>query len=730
MSTYVVPQEMIGLAGMPSTERNCLTKLNKLATVYPDKKRRREFGKGFEYHISLLPKEAREDLMLQRLMRKTAGLDAVSATSDAVSAGSVAVSTPAVAVDGQDPVRAVEGVLVDNAWDELTDKQRDCALARLAFVREIERACNELNVRQKVVIQELVDRFQAGSLPEHLAGQANHTGRAGAGLSARNVERWVAAFRKGGRLALAPLKTGVAKNAEVPTWWYEFKPFWQMPQKPSLAEAHRCYVAEAPGPHASLRQVSYFMGRLSEEAINWGRMSEQELKAYQAFKRLNFDHLDPNDVWQIDGHKFDALVINPLTGQRFRPEVTAIIDWATRVWCGFSVNVAESSISTADAIRDAVVQRGMFAILYTDNGPGFKDNALIDRACEVLGGTLARALPYNSQAKGLVERFHHTALVRLAKRYPSYIGEDMDKQEATKVQKISLALLKEGTREAKQRLSIWMPTLDVFYRDLLEEQRVYNDTPHSELPRVRDYDTGVLRHMTPNEVWNQKVERGFVAMTGRHHEVEMMCRPTKVVVTRRGEVRFINQIYFSRTLVPLHGEDVLLRYDFRDGSRVWVFDFDGRLICEALFEGNSVDAKPRSAIEAAQEAREKGQFSRLVTKAKTITGHDVELVVKDPEQSRQVIDIEAQKAKGRALIEQDDADRKAKAATQLTLPNKPSAKYAMWEEMFTRQQSGEELSDVYAKWVKGYPRSKEWAAVREMLTTDGETVISYHQQSA
>ena len=371
----------------------------------------------------------------------------------------------------------------------------------------------------------------------------------------------------------------------------------------------------------------------------------------------------------------------------------------------------------------------MFTLLYTDNGPGFKDNALVDRVCDVLGGTLTRALPYNSQAKGLVERFHKTALVRLAKKYPSYIGADMDKQAGTKAHKISLALLKEGTREAKQRRTLWMPELLTFYQDLLDVQREYNGTPHSELPQVREYETGTLRHMTPNEVWEQKVERGFVAMTGRSQDIEMMCRPTKVVVTRRGEIKFIKQVYFSHDLVPLHGEDVVIRYDFRDGSRVWVFNLDGQLICEALFEGNSVEAKPQSVIDDAAEKREKGQLGRLVTKAKTLTGQDVEFVVKAPAQSQQVARIAELQAKGKALIDKEEAE-KAKAVERLVLPHLPTQKYVLWEGLFERQQAGEELGEEHARWVKGFPMGTEWKSAREMLIADGETVISYQQQSA
>ena len=60
------------------------------------------------------------------------------------------------------------------------------------------------------------------------------------------------------------------------------------------------------------------------EARERGRMGVHELKALQPFKRRKTDDLWPNDVWVADGHTFDAEVINPLTGQAFRPEITQI----------------------------------------------------------------------------------------------------------------------------------------------------------------------------------------------------------------------------------------------------------------------------------------------------------------------------------------------------------------------------------------------------------------------
>lgn len=145
----------------------------------------------------------------------------------------------------------------------------------------------------------------------------------------------------------------------------------------------------------------------------------------------------PNDVWVADGHTFDAEVINPLTGQIFRPEITMVIDWGTRRIVGFSVNLAESTLATLDTLRDGVSRCGMYKVFYVDNGSGF-DNAVVYEVNDRLGGTITHSLPYNSQARGVIERPHKTILVRLAKTFDSYIGADMDKEAATKTHKLSV----------------------------------------------------------------------------------------------------------------------------------------------------------------------------------------------------------------------------------------------------------------------------------------------------
>lgn len=57
---------LIGLPGMPGSERNSLTKLNKLSEQNAEWRRKRAQGKGFEYHIDCLPPETRAHLLQQQ----------------------------------------------------------------------------------------------------------------------------------------------------------------------------------------------------------------------------------------------------------------------------------------------------------------------------------------------------------------------------------------------------------------------------------------------------------------------------------------------------------------------------------------------------------------------------------------------------------------------------------------------------------------------------------------
>ena len=60
-----------------------------------------------------------------------------------------------------------------------------------------------------------------------------------------------------------------------------------------------------------------------------------------------------------------------------------------------------------DALRKALLMRGLPKKLYVDNGPAFRSNHL-EFICASLGIVLIHAKPYQPEGKGKIERFNRT----------------------------------------------------------------------------------------------------------------------------------------------------------------------------------------------------------------------------------------------------------------------------------------------------------------------------------
>ncbi len=63
-------------------------------------------------------------------------------------------------------------------------------------------------------------------------------------------------------------------------------------------------------------------------------------------------------------------VRHPEHGAPFAPEVTLVIDAASRMVTGWSVALSENQIAVGDALRHAVGNCGVPAVVYSDNGAG------------------------------------------------------------------------------------------------------------------------------------------------------------------------------------------------------------------------------------------------------------------------------------------------------------------------------------------------------------------------
>lgn len=415
---------------------------------------------------------------------------------------------------------------------------------------------------------------------------------------------------------LAPKKR--ERDMSVPLWAPAFLSHYQKPEKPTVEHAYREYLRQVgepvPADVPSVWQVRRFLSKVGNVTLQMGRMGDRELKTLKPFIRRGFDTLLPADVYSADGHTFDAEVQHPLHGRPFRPEITSVVDIATRRVVGWSVGLAESAFAVLDALRDSVFKGGIPAILYVDNGSGYKNQLMTDVATGLLsrlGIEMVNSLPYNSQARGVIERLHQTIWVNAAKMLPGYMGRDMDRQAKLNVFKLSRQALKAAPGETASMPLIGWPGFVEFCQARVDE---YNDRPHRSLPKIADPASGRSRNMTPNEAWALAIAKGFAAHTVSDDEARPLFRPQVLRVIRRCEIELFGNRYFDKRLEEFHSAQLRIGYDIHDPARVWVYDDEGRFICTAALDANKRDYMPKSVLQRARESRAAGREQRLQVK--------------------------------------------------------------------------------------------------------------------
>lgn len=591
----------------------------------------------------------------------------------------------------------------------LNDKQRLERDARLGVKAAIQRTMINGRCSQEAAMHTLLNNARTGLLDglttNLLRLSRDARGRSGDGFpSVRTLKRWLSATD------LAPKKR--AQDMSVPAWAKAFLAIYQQPQKPSVADAYVqfCKITPAEG-RPSIHQVRRFVDKLGAVTRERGRMGPRELKNIQPFIRRDFSMLEPNDVWTADGHTFDAEVQHPFHGRPFRPEITVFADIGTRRAVGWSVDLAESSIAVADALRNAVENNGIPALIYVDNGSGYKNAFMQDEATGLvgrIGSTMTHSLPYNSQARGVIERLHQTLWVTGAKQLPAYMGAAMDREARLQQFKLTRKALKQG---GAMPLMPW----DLFVAWC--EQRIadYNTRQHRSLGGT-----------SPELSLRAFMAKGWAPDMMAPDEMATLFRPRVTRTLARAEIRLFNNIYFARELEEFHGMDVHIAYDIHDAERIWVYLPDGRLICEAQVNGNSKHYFPVPVIEQARQKRAEGRLARIDVKREEILeelhgGPALAAVAA----SRVVIGgrvIEhdsiaaapAGEAKPQPATPTRTEERKQRAA-QIVQPVPRSERhaadnYAEWQAMDTRLQAGEELAEADARWHRSYPNSAQYKA--------------------
>ncbi|MCI5041031.1 MAG: Mu transposase C-terminal domain-containing protein [Donghicola eburneus] len=612
-------------------------------------------GGGLEYHFSLLPASIRDaldyrDVQAVTQLRHDAQALADQAKLDAIRSHALPARTRAVMEARAEILTSIEGYAIAQG------QNRAWAIAQFL------EAQTEYVDRQEIEKRRDYGQFLTDREAESLARPLILTAQEGfqidpsrldvandrktkSKISERSLFRWFKARSEGGVVALAP--TPPKSQAPIHPGFAGFLKFYGKPSKPSASDALKSYLETNPAKEErlSLSQVQYILrNRLNNIEKHVGREGLLTLRSRMAYVTRTTEGMWPTTIYSADGKTFDAEIADPVHGHAIRPEITTVIDVVCRKIVGISLARSENQITVAEALRRACETNGVCAIFYVDRGPGYRNQAMdadVSGLMGRLGITKMHAAPYGSQAKGRIERPNHTVWNVLAKRLPTYIGQDMDKEAGQKVHKLTRRDLKEF---GQSRL---LPSWEEFVQlcdNMVEE---YNNRPHRGLPKFRDPETGKRRHMTPNESWAAHLADGFEPVLIDQDEADDLFRPYEIRTVRRAEVQWNTNTYFHHDLERYHEEKVMVGYDYHQADKVWVREFDvstgqpGRLICVAEFMGNAQRYVPLSYEQKALEDRNKGQLRRLERKAEKVraeqdTPHQIEHLQEAP-----IVDLEA-----------------------------------------------------------------------------------------
>ena len=234
----------------------------------------------------------------------------------------------------------------------------------------------------------VVVRAIAARAHTHPDGTLRHYSRA-------SIDRWIRAWRRGGLEALRPetrSDTGAVRaHPELADEAAALR--LELPSR-SAAQIARILLARhgVPVAERTVRQQLQRRG-LSREAL------AAEPKSFGRYEAAA-----ANDRWITDV-LVGPWVPHPRVDSSVRAKLFLIVDDHSRLLVHGRFFAHENARACQEALRAAIVHRGLPEVLYADNGAPFK-NAWLTRTCAVLGIRLVHSRPYSPEGRGKQERLN------------------------------------------------------------------------------------------------------------------------------------------------------------------------------------------------------------------------------------------------------------------------------------------------------------------------------------
>ena len=339
--------------------------------------------------------------------------------------------------------------------------------------------------------------------------------------AARTIEDWWYSYQKGGfkNLERKPREDrDQSRVIEGSLGEWIIGQVCQYPQIPlSVLYAH---WQQAGKPLPSLRSIYRYLQRhgYDRRRIRSGRLESAPTKA--------FESAHVNELWMVD---FSPGPHIREEGRALQPHLCVLIDDCSRLIPYAAYYLRANTEAFHDALKQALLRRGVPRKLYTDQGRPFV-NQHTRIVCANLGIRLLHARPYHSWSKGKVERVIQT----IQKGFESALrieGQQVDCLDAL-----------------NKKLSHWIQTI--------YHQRVHSSTQSSpemryqqQLCSIRklEFEGQELEALFFTRIKRTVRKDGTVRIDRRLYEVDLSLR------TLRVELRF-NPFGMDRIEVYYHGQ--------------------------------------------------------------------------------------------------------------------------------------------------------------------------------
>jgi putative transposase len=267
-------------------------------------------------------------------------------------------------------------------------RRREIALFRYALIRQ--------------AADDQLSNAERGRLVRALAAR-DHQGPDGARVRVgrSTLDRWIAAYRRGGFDALVPARRAGKPLTATAVLDLAVTLKREVPERTAVQICE--IIARSSGGAPSARTLQRHFVRVGLDQRRAGT-------ARRAYGR--FEAAARNDRWTGDA-------LHGPTVAGAKSYLFAFVDDHSRLLTGYRWGRAEDTLRLEAALRRGLSARGVPTTIYVDNGAAFVA-APLQRACAVLGIRLVHSKPGEPAGRGKIERLFRTVrsqfLVELVRR--------------------------------------------------------------------------------------------------------------------------------------------------------------------------------------------------------------------------------------------------------------------------------------------------------------------------